>query len=367
MSAVADEMDDLCGLGADDFIGIVDQDCEDHLTSQKVLEDAAATREGLRTRGKDALAKLAVAHSSYGDSWEPRTVNANLPAAPDTVAFVKPGMHMIEDDDLLVSFSDLEHADDIFQRAGLCVFPEGAMDELQIQRHRTNCNSDFSKIKTQLAIQSAESTDSFNFNEVCRRQFGRFDVRQLCAPDASLFKLHAADAASVAPWSGFVQQVLGESAVELNRGAVINSYGSDAQNWHRDGDPLWPHVHLPPHCITVFVPLVDLDDTLGPTQFYPGSHDVLQAHQYMGLDDKDLDVQCSLPLCAPLVAEGGAIAFDYRIIHRGTGNTDHVRRVDRPVLYFVYALPWFADTYNHPTDKPLFEDRADDPLVCEEA
>ena len=65
-------------------------------------------------------------------------------------------------------------------------------------------------------------------------------------------------------------------------------------------------------------------------------------------------VRCSLPACSPLVPAGGAIAFDYRVIHRGTGNTDHCGRADQPMLYFVYSKPWFADVVNFPTDAPLF-------------
>jgi ectoine hydroxylase-related dioxygenase (phytanoyl-CoA dioxygenase family) len=349
------EIDMLCGLDANDFVGIVDDDEDDGTDAgAQALHDAAAASKNMFKRAKDALAQLAEAQSSivYSNTTSSSKNAGELAAPNEDVA--KRGAHMVGDDDLVTSFADLEQAEDVFTRAGLCVFPEGAMNEEQIQCHHKNFELEFSRIKHQLAHRGVDQTHSFNFNEVCSRAFGRFDVRDRGTPDLDLFRLHADNEASIAPWSKFVQHVLGESAVELFRGAVINCYGSEAQSWHRDGDPLWPHTHLPPHCLTMFVPLVNVTEAVGPTQFYPGSHDIQQAHRYSGLNDKSLDLQCSLPHCAPFVAKGGALAFDYRVIHRGTGNIDHAHQMDRPVLYFVYSKPWFVDDYNHPSNNPLF-------------
>ena len=42
---------------------------------------------------------------------------------------------------------------------------------------------------------------------------------------------------------------------------------------HPDGKHLFEEGdHLPPHCITVFVPLIDMSGDLGPTEFYPATH-----------------------------------------------------------------------------------------------
>ena len=38
-----------------------------------------------------------------------------------------------------------------------------------------------------------------------------------------------------------------------------------SQKYHGDGGHLFDHVHLPPHCINVFYPLVDLNKFNGPT------------------------------------------------------------------------------------------------------
>ena len=54
----------------------------------------------------------------------------------------------------------------------------------------------------------------------------------------------------------FVHAALGENAVECWWGVVDNRPGSVAQGWHRDGQALFDHVHLPAHCLVVFAPLV---------------------------------------------------------------------------------------------------------------
>jgi hypothetical protein len=285
---------------------------------------------------------------------------------------LKRAIHMVEEEDLFVSFADPAHAAEVFNHAGVCVFPDGAMDAAETQQCRTEFEAEFVRIKSALAAQQVDEQAPFFFNEVCSRMPGRYDVRGVGVPGRGSFDL-AEDAEegaqpAPAPWSDFIHRVLGDQAVELWRGVVNNSFGSQTQRWHRDGECLWNTAgHLPAHCITVFVPLVDVTGELGPTGFYPGSHDITMAHRYEGVWEQNLAGQlgasstesyrrCPLPTCEPLVAAGGAVAFDYRVVHRGTGNTGSVcgGHIDRPVLYFVYAAPWFHDTINFPEDSPLF-------------
>ena len=84
--------------------------------------------------------------------------------------------------------------------------------------------------------------------------------------------------------------------------AVDNRPGSATQGWHRDGSFLFgDSVELPPHCLTLFLPLVDLfDDTLGPPQFYPGSHMCKRSHLYIDINDESNT--CHLPHCTPSLA-----------------------------------------------------------------
>ena len=51
------------------------------------------------------------------------------------------------------------------------------------------------------------------------------------------------------------------------------------------------------------------------------------------------------PLQAPIVAQGSAVLFDYRVLHRGLANTSSVIR---PILVYTFAKPWYKDVLNFP-------------------
>lgn len=56
-----------------------------------------------------------------------------------------------------------------------------------------------------------------------------------------------------------------------NLSAVIATPGAKEQKWHVDGGHLDLERHLPCHCLSVFIPLVDMSVELGPTEFLPGA------------------------------------------------------------------------------------------------
>ena len=137
-------------------------------------------------------------------------------------------------------------------------------------------------------------------------------------------------------WVPQVHEILGESARLLYCGLIVamgveEGDEPEAQQWHMDGDNLFEdEVNLPCHCLTVFVPLVDLVMANGPTEFCLGTH--LHSDEYPNGE-----------VCLEAVA-GSAILFDYRLLHRGTPNhTAH----DRPILYYTYSKPWYRDPVNY--------------------
>ena len=91
-------------------------------------------------------------------------------------------------------------------------------------------------------------------------------------------------------------------------GFLINKPGSKPQNWHKDG----PDAGF----IDCFVPLIDLNEELGPTAFR--------------LDDNDTDTTGLVPL----LNKGNILLFDYRTMHRGQGNTSE--DTTRTLAYTVY-------------------------------
>ncbi|KAL3893674.1 MAG: hypothetical protein SGARI_008009, partial [Bacillariaceae sp.] len=103
--------------------------------------------------------------------------------------------------------------------------------------------------------------------------------------------------------------------------------------------------HLPPHCINVFYPLIDLEQELGPTEVQAGSHRLGKFYD---------PTQSRFGLEANA---GDAILFDYRLKHRGGVNLSFQQ--DRPILYLAYAKPWFMDTANTRSRSSIFADHND--------
>ncbi len=104
-----------------------------------------------------------------------------------------------------------------------------------------------------------------------------------------------------------------------------------SQKWHGDGGHLFQHVHLPPHCINVFYPLVDIKQENGPTDVMIGTH---RLGHFKDENATQLSLTCNV---------GDAILFDYRLKHRGGVN---LSMESRPVLYLAYAKPFFRDGGN---------------------
>merc|ERR1712166_1651234 len=80
-------------------------------------------------------------------------------------------------------------------------------------------------------------------------------------------------------------------------------YKAEWQGWHRDVEVLWPFSAtggpLPPHCVNVFVPLTDVGEENGSTEFVPGSHLLDQEDPLVDLAGR---VQ-------PRIAAGAALIF----------------------------------------------------------
>ena len=123
---------------------------------------------------------------------------------------------------------------------------------------------------------------------------------------------------------------------------VVSRPGASAQHLHADHPPLYPHAAggawLPPHAVTLLVPLVATDDEVGGTELFKGSH-------RGGGDPHGLQGGQTHPL--PL---GGGLLFDYRLLHRGLANRSGR---DRPVLSIVYQRSWFRDAVNFSRFPPL--------------
>ena len=141
----------------------------------------------------------------------------------------------------------------------------------------------------------------------------------------------------------FLNPLMGQGMCLSGVSTVASYPGADQQRIHRDSAQLFPDYNvgpnLPTYAINVSVPLIDVDLAIGPTGVWPGTH-------RLGDDKKPApEAMHTIPFL-----RGDAILIDYRTLHAGLAN---VSQTVRPILYMVYARPWFFDDANHPQRSPL--------------
>lgn len=140
-----------------------------------------------------------------------------------------------------------------------------------------------------------------------------------------------------------IENILGPDAIIINRSLVLSFPGTEEQSWHSDGPHLSITEYLPCHCLNVFIPLIDLMETHGPTELRPESQKMTQ-----DLTKSFLIAAARKQLrkpVAPLLQRGSVLIFDYRILHRGKAN---VSSETRPIFVLTFAKAGFKDMLNFP-------------------
>jgi hypothetical protein len=146
---------------------------------------------------------------------------------------------------------------------------------------------------------------------------------------------------------GFLRPLLGDDMRLSGVTAVVSHPGATKQHAHRDHLHLFPEPDigptLPVYAVNVAVPLIDVDIETGPTGVWLGSH----------RSAEDATFLRSAPT-ACVLQRGDCMLLDYRTLHAGMPNSSGRAR---PIMYLVYARPWFFDHANHlkriPLDMPL--------------
>lgn len=157
------------------------------------------------------------------------------------------------------------------------------------------------------------------FDVLRERGHGRYDM-ELPAFETESFDFLTS--LTRAPWMPVVREILGEDVVLIHKGCFLSMPGAAPQEYHQDGVHLTTQTQRPCHAINVFVPLVDLNARNGPTEFCLGSH-------ILGLEGYDRDF-----VEIPKPKAGTPVIFDYRLGHRGLGNSS---QSCRPIVYCTYA------------------------------
>ncbi|GKY92988.1 hypothetical protein MPSEU_000267400 [Mayamaea pseudoterrestris] len=168
-----------------------------------------------------------------------------------------------------------------------------------------------------------------HYKEIMRRDNNRFDFRMdLASGDDQWKKFEAAG-----KWKPLVKELLGENCSLVKCGCVLSLPGAGMQYYHSDGVHVGASASFdleeaaPTHALCVFVPLIDLNRSVGYTEFWAGSH------KYSKLLDKKGEQ--ALPGGTDgILTKGDCLLYDYRTIHRGTPNASDVTR---PVCYFLYS------------------------------
>jgi ectoine hydroxylase-related dioxygenase (phytanoyl-CoA dioxygenase family) len=134
----------------------------------------------------------------------------------------------------------------------------------------------------------------------------------------------------------FLRPLLGEDMRLSNFTIVVAHPGARQQHVHRDHKHLFfqPGIgsNLPVYAVNVAVPLVDVDIETGPTGILLGSHRSEQNSAQLS------------NLVACTWRRGDCVLLDYRTMHAGLANFSQRAR---PIVYMVYACPWFFDDVNH--------------------
>lgn len=214
-----------------------------------------------------------------------------------------------------------------------CGSPAAAFRELGVCTHRGALSGAQVERCLKLAQRVGKAAEEGRYILSQQRTAGRYDlvVPELAADEFAF-------AHRDAPWMQVGRELLGGEPAVAYMGVLWTLPSADSQQFHADGRPLFAEgleegsPDLPPYAINVFMPLVDVDEANGPTEFIPRSH----RQGYPKGPTKPQHVEAKA---------GDAILFDFRVVHRGAGNAGNK---PRPMLYTVLCRPWFRDTVNWP-------------------
>ena len=273
------------------------------------------------------------------------------------------------------AYATLEDGAAAFRSHGLLAMQQ-ALDASELADLRLGVETRFDECLS--ALRRAEASGrGTHFSEIMQRDTGRYDCRlqemSSLGPDAGtdlsppVQDIAAGTDEQDAPptacwthtafngaWVPLVRQLLGGDCRVVRCGCVVSLPGCGEQYWHSDGAHIgssatWADIDdpagaaAPPHAICVFVPLVDLSEDNGYTEFWSGSHHFAQLMDKKGEQSLPGGTKAILPA-------GGALLYDFRTIHRGMPNHSQKKR---PIFYTIYAHANWQEKRNW-DDKSVF-------------
>ena len=269
--------------------------------------------------------------------------------APPKISTDRLTVTLSPDDRISLSTTSTLQAAAILEEHGV-VMLKGALPVEIVDVAAEAVDASYGMCREAVKARGVQLEEPFAFAEFYHRSKLRYDLQLATAATALPPSLLESP-----PWRPLLGTVLGDDHVNLFQGAVIAEPGAVEQQPHMDGSHLFQDTHgyaqaqNPPHCLNVFVPLVDVTEDNGPTEFWPGSHVLTQSKTTFA--KMRLGTARDMPPSVKLAgAKGDAIIFDYRVIHRGRKN---VAESSRPVLYLTSSRSWFRDAQNFPPERLL--------------
>ena len=254
-----------------------------------------------------------------------------------------PGDLPVFDGKMVLAGSLRVRLDEVLHEHGVCVLDSVFPREWIAARRATTARAFAECLGLASGHKDGLSVGMHNgFAEAVQRAKGRYDILYGVNGNSDFMEVDRV-------LSQVLLQILTKRVMLFN-GLLHADPGCNEQLWHADGEHLFPgscHVNLPLHCLNVFVPLVDITEDNGGTEFCLGSHRLTGGSPDIVWQDaqhKDR-IGCTVTPVAFTCRAGSVIMFDYRVLHRGLANNGPEAR---PVLYFTYAHAWFRDMHNFP-------------------
>ena len=189
--------------------------------------------------------------------------------------------------------------------------------------------------------------DVISFKEIGSRGNERFDLMLSSSKVREIIESRV-----VQHISPLVESILGSDEFDFDLSVVYSKPGAPDQGWHADGDHQrgaadikwnidgWKNHLSDAYALCVFIPLIDLNDETGYTQFWPSSH------QSRGLAGFGPVAQITQSMWNGKCNAGDAIWYDYRTMHRGIQNCSSKLR---PVVQILFKRKWYTETRNYGT------------------
>lgn len=194
--------------------------------------------------------------------------------------------------------------------------------------------------------------DVFSFKEIASRSKERFDLRLLESDAVRFVEKHVMGHPDVV---ALLEKILGSlEEIDFDFSVVYSRPGAEYQGWHADGQHVngakdagwskngWKSDLAFAYAVCLFIPLIDLNEEVGYTQFWPGTHryrDLVGFGKVGEIVGSTYNGICNA---------GDAIWYDYRCLHRGMPN--YSSDILRPVVQIIFKKKWYVEKRNYGTE-----------------